>query len=94
MFITISFVLVLFTPAECHCPLAQQRHAVTVTHVYSVPGADFTFVLDEFQQVSFTLVFQVAEDHLHGCLVFQHNDIEPQFSVLHRLAEELLFSVI
>lgn len=57
-------------------------------------GADFTFVLDEFQQISFRLIFQVAEDHLNGCLVLQHNDTEPQFSVLHRLAEEPLFSVI
>ncbi|TRZ17197.1 hypothetical protein HGM15179_009931 [Zosterops borbonicus] len=40
------------------------------------------------------LVFRVAENHLNGCLVLQHNDTEPQFSVLQRLAEELLFSVI
>lgn len=67
---------------------------LTVKQVYSVSGADFTFVIDEFQQISFSLVFQDVEDHLHGCLVLQHNDIEPQFNVLHRLAEEPLFSVI
>lgn len=38
---------------------------------YSVSGADFTFVLAEFQKISFRLVFQVAEDHLNGCLILQ-----------------------
>lgn len=67
---------------------------LTATQLFSVSGAHFTFVLDEFQQISFRLVFRVAENHLNGCLVLQHNDTEPQFSVLQRLAEELLFSVI
>ena len=57
-------------------------------------GADFTFVLAESQKISFKLVFQVAEDHLNGFLVFQHNDLQPQFNVLHKLAEEPFCSVI
>lgn len=102
MLITTSSVLVLFSSAESLSHTGQgaiaHQHCkvtlLTVTRVYSVSGAHVTFVLDEFQQISFTLVFQVVEDHLNGCLVLQHNDTEPQFSVLHRLAEESLFSVI
>jgi len=59
-----------------------------------VSGADFTFVLAEFQKISFRLVFQVAKDHLKGCLVLQHDDLQPQFNVMHRLAEEPLCSDI
>lgn len=51
-------------------------------------GVDFTFVLAEFQNIAFRLVFPVAEDHLNGCLVIQHNDLQPQFNLMHRLAEE------
>lgn len=102
MFIAISCVLVVFPPAESLSHTGQGASAhqhcrdrlLTVTQLHSVSRAHFTFVLDEFQHISFRLVFQVAENHLNGCLVLQHNDTEPQFSVLQRLAEEPLFPVI
>lgn len=51
-------------------------------------GADFTFVLAEFQKISVRLVFKADEDHLNGCLVLQHNDLQHQFNVMPKLAEE------
>lgn len=70
MSIAISSALVLFTSAEslAHAGQGATAHQhckgmmLTVTQFYSVSGADFTFVLDEFQHISFKLVFQVAED--------------------------------
>lgn len=70
--------------------LATQLPSSAVAQINSVSRADFVCLFGIFEEISVRLVFEAAEEYVNGCPVLQHNDRQPEHSVMRKHAERAL----